>query len=88
MTSPVVSNATDVILGASGNTGSVVADFLLSKGENPLTSGPERCREARLNRTKFFRSRFQLREEIFVLESVFIRGRAALTVVGSRRILG
>jgi uncharacterized protein YbjT (DUF2867 family) len=32
MTSPVVSNAIYVILGASGNTGSVVADFLLSKG--------------------------------------------------------
>src|SRR5258708_7944730 len=31
MTSPVVSNAKYVILGASGNTGSVVADFLLSK---------------------------------------------------------
>jgi uncharacterized protein YbjT (DUF2867 family) len=39
MTSPVVSNATYVILGASGNTGSVVADFLLSKGEKVRVVG-------------------------------------------------
>jgi uncharacterized protein YbjT (DUF2867 family) len=39
MTSPVVSNAMYVILGASGNTGSVVADFLLSKGEKVRVVG-------------------------------------------------
>jgi uncharacterized protein YbjT (DUF2867 family) len=39
MTSPVVSNAIYVILGASGNTGSVVADFLLSKGEKVRVVG-------------------------------------------------
>jgi uncharacterized protein YbjT (DUF2867 family) len=39
MTSPVVSNAIYVILGASGNTGSVVADFLLSKGEKVRVMG-------------------------------------------------
>jgi len=39
MTSPVVSNAVYVILGASGNTGSVVADFLLSKGEKVRVVG-------------------------------------------------
>jgi uncharacterized protein YbjT (DUF2867 family) len=39
MTSPAVSNATYVILGASGNTGSVVADFLLSKGEKVRVLG-------------------------------------------------
>jgi uncharacterized protein YbjT (DUF2867 family) len=39
MTSPVVSNAKYVILGASGNTGSVVADFLLSKGEKVRVVG-------------------------------------------------
>ena len=33
MTSPVVSNAMYVILGASGNTGSIIANFLLSKGK-------------------------------------------------------
>jgi uncharacterized protein YbjT (DUF2867 family) len=32
MTSPVVSNEMYVILGATGNTGSIVANFLLSKG--------------------------------------------------------
>jgi uncharacterized protein YbjT (DUF2867 family) len=39
MTSPAVSNATYVILGASGNTGSVVADFLLAKGEKVRVVG-------------------------------------------------
>src|SRR5271168_2615547 len=39
MTSPVVSNAIYVILGASGNTGSVVADFLLSKGKKVRVVG-------------------------------------------------
>jgi len=39
MTSPVVSNAIYVILGASGNTGSVIADFLLSKGEKVRVVG-------------------------------------------------
>ena len=32
MTSTVVSNKMCVILGATGNTGSIVANFLLSKG--------------------------------------------------------
>ena len=39
MTSPAVSNATYVILGASGNTGSVVAEFLLAKGEKVRVVG-------------------------------------------------
>jgi uncharacterized protein YbjT (DUF2867 family) len=39
MTSPVVSNTKYVILGASGNTGSIVADFLLSKGEKVRVVG-------------------------------------------------
>jgi len=39
MTSPVVSNAKYVVLGASGNTGSIVADFLLSKGEKVRVVG-------------------------------------------------
>jgi uncharacterized protein YbjT (DUF2867 family) len=33
MTSPIVSNEMYVILGASGNTGSIIANFLLSKGK-------------------------------------------------------
>ena len=41
MTSPAVSNATYVILGASGNTGSVVADILLAKGEKVRVVGRE-----------------------------------------------
>src|SRR5271169_6885500 len=41
MTSPVVSNAIYVILGASGNTGSVIANFLLSKGEKVRVVGRE-----------------------------------------------
>src|SRR5271170_1785516 len=39
MTSPVVSNATYVILGASGNTGSIIVNFLLSKGEKVRVVG-------------------------------------------------
>jgi uncharacterized protein YbjT (DUF2867 family) len=39
MTSPVVSNEMYVILGASGNTGSIVADFLLSKGKKVRVVG-------------------------------------------------
>ena len=39
MTSPVVSNAKYVVLGASGNTGSVVADVLLSKGQKVRVVG-------------------------------------------------
>jgi uncharacterized protein YbjT (DUF2867 family) len=37
--SPVALNATYVILGASGNTGSIVADFLLSKGKKVRVVG-------------------------------------------------
>jgi uncharacterized protein YbjT (DUF2867 family) len=39
MTSPVVSNGNYVILGASGNTGSIVANFLLSKGKEVRVIG-------------------------------------------------
>src|SRR6202453_1381741 len=39
MTSTAVSNATYVILGASGNTGSVVAEFLLSKDQRVRVVG-------------------------------------------------
>src|SRR6202522_3385949 len=39
MTSPVVSNEMYVILGASGNTGSIVANFLLSKGQKVRVVG-------------------------------------------------
>jgi uncharacterized protein YbjT (DUF2867 family) len=39
MTAPVVSNAKYVILGATGNTGSIIADFLLSKGEKVRVVG-------------------------------------------------
>jgi uncharacterized protein YbjT (DUF2867 family) len=39
MTSPVVSNAMYVILGASGSTGSIVANFLLLKGEKVRVVG-------------------------------------------------
>jgi uncharacterized protein YbjT (DUF2867 family) len=44
MTSPVVSHEMYVILGASGNTGSIVANFLLSKGKKVRVVGrdPER----------------------------------------------
>ena len=39
MTSPVVSNEMYVILGATGNTGSIVADVLLSKGKKVRVVG-------------------------------------------------
>src|SRR5271168_2495260 len=39
MTSPAVSNEMYVILGASGNTGSIIADFLLSKGQRVRVVG-------------------------------------------------
>jgi uncharacterized protein YbjT (DUF2867 family) len=39
MTSRVVSNAMYVILGASGNTGSIIANFLLSKGKEVRVVG-------------------------------------------------
>src|ERR1700735_2509458 len=39
MTSPVVSNAMYVILGASGNTGSIIANLLLSKGKQVRVVG-------------------------------------------------
>jgi uncharacterized protein YbjT (DUF2867 family) len=41
MPSSVVSNETYVILGASGNTGSIVANFLLSKGKKVRVVGRE-----------------------------------------------
>jgi uncharacterized protein YbjT (DUF2867 family) len=39
MSSTVGSDTTYVILGASGNTGSIIADFLLSKGEKVRVVG-------------------------------------------------
>src|SRR3984957_9814652 len=39
MTPPAVSNTMYVILGASGNTGSIIADFLLSKGQKVRVVG-------------------------------------------------
>jgi uncharacterized protein YbjT (DUF2867 family) len=39
MSSPAVLNATHVILGASGNTGSIIADFLLSQGKKVRVVG-------------------------------------------------
>jgi uncharacterized protein YbjT (DUF2867 family) len=39
MVSPVALNGMYVILGASGNTGSIIADFLLSKGKNVRVVG-------------------------------------------------
>lgn len=39
MTSPAVSNGVYVILGATGNTGSIVADFVLSKGKKVRVIG-------------------------------------------------
>ena len=50
MAPPVVSNAIYVILGASGNTGSVVADFLLSKGEKVRVVGRDAGRLQRFVR--------------------------------------
>jgi uncharacterized protein YbjT (DUF2867 family) len=39
MAPSVVSNGTYVILGATGNTGSIITDFLLSKGEKVRVVG-------------------------------------------------
>jgi uncharacterized protein YbjT (DUF2867 family) len=39
MSSPVVANGTYAILGASGNTGSIIANFLLSKGKKVRVVG-------------------------------------------------
>ena len=39
MTSPVVSNEPYVILGATGNTGSIIANFLLSAGKKVRVVG-------------------------------------------------
>ena len=39
MSSPVDVNAVHVILGATGNTGSIAADFLLSKGRKVRVVG-------------------------------------------------
>ena len=50
MTSPVVSNAMYVILGATGNTGSIIADFLLSKGEKVRVVGRDAPRLERFVR--------------------------------------
>jgi uncharacterized protein YbjT (DUF2867 family) len=50
MTSPVVSNGMYAILGASGNTGSIVADFLLSKGEKVRVMGRDAGRLQRFVR--------------------------------------
>ena len=44
MSSPVVSNEMYVILGASGNTGSIVADVLLSKGQKVRVIGRDKGR--------------------------------------------
>jgi uncharacterized protein YbjT (DUF2867 family) len=44
MTSAVVSNELYVILGASGHTGSIVADFLLSKGQKVRVVGRDKGR--------------------------------------------
>jgi uncharacterized protein YbjT (DUF2867 family) len=49
MTSPVVSNAMYVILGASGNTGSIIANFLLSKGKEVRVVGRD---SGRLQRSR------------------------------------
>ena len=59
MTSPAVSNATYVILGASGNTGSVVADFLFAKGEKVRVVGRDTGRLQRFvdNGAEAFRRR-------------------------------
>jgi uncharacterized protein YbjT (DUF2867 family) len=50
MSSRAVLNATYVILGASGNTGSIVADFLLSKGKNVRVVGRDAGRLQRFVR--------------------------------------
>ena len=43
MGSSVVGNATYVVLGATGNTGSIVTNFLLSKGEKVRVVGRDPC---------------------------------------------
>jgi uncharacterized protein YbjT (DUF2867 family) len=48
MSSPVVSNAAYAVLGASGNTGSIVAGFLLSKGKKVHVIGRDAGRLQRL----------------------------------------
>jgi uncharacterized protein YbjT (DUF2867 family) len=50
MTSTVDANGTYVILGASGNTGSIVADFLLSKGKKVRVVGRDARRLQRFVR--------------------------------------
>jgi uncharacterized protein YbjT (DUF2867 family) len=50
MISPVVSNGMYVILGASGNTGSIIADSLLLKGEKVRVVGRDAGRLARFAR--------------------------------------
>jgi uncharacterized protein YbjT (DUF2867 family) len=50
MTSTVGSNTTYVILGASGNTGSIIADFLLSKGKKVRVVGRDAGRLQRFVR--------------------------------------
>jgi uncharacterized protein YbjT (DUF2867 family) len=50
MNSTVASNATYVILGATGNTGSIIADFLLSKGKKVRVVGRDAARLQRFVR--------------------------------------
>ena len=50
MSSPVVLNAMYVILGASGNTGSIIANSLLSNGEKVRVRGRDAGRLQRVVR--------------------------------------
>src|SRR6202161_1884419 len=50
MSSTVDSNTTYVILGATGNTGSIIADFLLSKGKKVRVVGRDAGRLQRFVR--------------------------------------
>src|SRR5580704_8305365 len=50
MSSPPVSNAMYVIMGASGNTGSIIANFLLSKSEKVRVIGRDAKRLQRFVR--------------------------------------
>ena len=50
MASPVVLNAIYVILGASGNTGSIIAHSLLSKGQKVRVMGRDAARLQRFVR--------------------------------------
>src|SRR5580692_12208218 len=50
MISPVALDATYVILGASGNTGSIISDFLLSKGKKVRVVGRDAGRLQRFVR--------------------------------------